>query len=82
MLYPQQTKAILYAVDRLGQATADAATSCHVYAWQVEQLWHLQYTLDYYMAMAEELVNHGVHALGIKDMAGVLKPRAASQVGP
>ena len=34
------------------------------------------------MAMAEELVNHGVHALGIKDMAGVLKPRAASQVGP
>ena len=32
------------------------------------------------MAMAEELVDHGVHAIGIKDMAGVLKPRAASQV--
>ena len=32
------------------------------------------------MAMADELVAHGVHAIGIKDMAGVLKPHAASQV--
>lgn len=25
-----------------------------------------KYTLDYYMAMAEKLVDHGIHALGIK----------------
>lgn len=37
----------------------------------------MQYTLDYYLELAEELVNHGVHALAIKDMAGLLKPRAA-----
>ena len=37
-----------------------------------------QYTLDYYMEMAEKLVEHGIHTLGIKDMAGLLKPRAAS----
>ena len=40
----------------------------------------MQYTLDYYMEMAEKLVEHGIHTLGIKDMAGLLKPRAASQL--
>lgn len=40
----------------------------------------LQYTLDYYMEMAEGLVEHGIHSLAIKDMAGLLKPRAASQL--
>ena len=38
----------------------------------------MQYSLDYYLAMAEKLVDHGIHALGIKDMAGLLKPRAAA----
>lgn len=37
-----------------------------------------KYTLDYYLDLAEQLVAHGTHALGIKDMAGLLKPRAAS----
>jgi pyruvate carboxylase len=40
----------------------------------------MQYTLEYYMEMAEKLVEHGIHTLGIKDMAGLLKPRAASQL--
>lgn len=39
-----------------------------------------QYTLDYYMDLAEQLVDHGIHSLGIKDMAGLLKPRAATQL--
>jgi pyruvate carboxylase len=37
-----------------------------------------KYNLDYYMALAEALVEHGVHALAVKDMAGLLKPRAAT----
>ena len=40
----------------------------------------LQYTLEYYMGLAEELVDHGIHTLAIKDMAGLLKPRAATQL--
>jgi hypothetical protein len=40
----------------------------------------LQYTLDYYLDLAEDLVEHGVHSLGIKDMAGLLKPRAATML--
>ena len=30
------------------------------------------------MDLAEKLVDHGVHALAVKDMAGLLKPRAAT----
>eukprot|EP00884_Botryococcus_braunii_P003586 jgi/Botrbrau1/13228/Bobra.0199s0001.1 len=37
-----------------------------------------KYTLDYYLDLAEQLVEHGVHALAIKDMAGLLKPKAAT----
>ena len=35
------------------------------------------YTLDYYLRLAEELVEAGVHVLCIKDMAGLLKAPAA-----
>ncbi len=37
-----------------------------------------QYSLEYYLTLAQQLVDHGVHALGIKDMAGLMKPRAAT----
>ncbi|MCK9923226.1 pyruvate carboxylase [Frankia sp. AgPm24] len=36
------------------------------------------YTLDYYLRLAEQLVDAGVHVLAIKDMAGLLRPTAAS----
>ncbi|CDS06225.1 Putative Pyruvate carboxylase [Lichtheimia ramosa] len=36
-----------------------------------------KYTLDYYLKLTQELVNEGIHILGIKDMAGLLKPEAA-----
>ncbi|KAF1355488.1 carbamoyl-phosphate synthase L chain, ATP binding domain-containing protein [Delphinella strobiligena] len=37
-----------------------------------------KYNLDYYMGVVDQIVNMGAHILGIKDMAGVLKPRAAT----
>lgn len=40
----------------------------------------MQYSLEYYLDLAEQLVSHGVHALAIKDMAGLLKPRAATKL--
>ncbi|OAV97047.1 pyruvate carboxylase [Puccinia triticina 1-1 BBBD Race 1] len=36
-----------------------------------------KYTLEYYLKFASELVAEGIHVLGIKDMAGLLTPRAA-----
>lgn len=37
-----------------------------------------KYNLSYYMDLIEKLVALKIHVLGIKDMAGVLKPRAAT----
>jgi pyruvate carboxylase len=36
------------------------------------------YTLDYYLRLAEQIVESGAHVLAIKDMAGLLRPAAAS----
>jgi pyruvate carboxylase len=35
------------------------------------------YTLDYYLGLAERIVDAGAHVLAIKDMAGLLRPPAA-----
>ncbi|KAJ3493862.1 hypothetical protein NLG97_g4464 [Lecanicillium saksenae] len=37
-----------------------------------------KYNLEYYLDLVEKLVNLDIHILGIKDMAGVLKPHAAT----
>lgn len=39
-----------------------------------------KYDLKYYLNLADELVKAGTHVLGIKDMAGLLKPQAAELV--
>ncbi|KAF1360130.1 pyruvate carboxylase [Lizonia empirigonia] len=36
-----------------------------------------KYNLEYYLDVVDKIVKMGAHVLGIKDMAGVLKPRAA-----
>ncbi|KAG6868792.1 hypothetical protein C0993_010422 [Termitomyces sp. T159_Od127] len=36
-----------------------------------------KYTLQYYLDFVRELVAEGIHVLGVKDMAGLLKPEAA-----
>ena len=38
------------------------------------------YTLDYYLALAEQMVDAGAHILAIKDMAGLLRPAAAAKL--
>eukprot|EP00005_Dracoamoeba_jomungandri_P002189 CAMPEP_0174254838 /NCGR_PEP_ID=MMETSP0439-20130205/4165_1 /TAXON_ID=0 /ORGANISM="Stereomyxa ramosa, Strain Chinc5" /LENGTH=1441 /DNA_ID=CAMNT_0015336693 /DNA_START=72 /DNA_END=4397 /DNA_ORIENTATION=- len=47
------------------------------YTGDVSSPHETKYTLDYYMNMAKELVAAGIHVLSIKDMAGLLKPKAA-----
>ncbi|MGM7701029.1 pyruvate carboxylase [Pseudalkalibacillus sp. Hm43] len=39
-----------------------------------------KYDLNYYVSMAKELEQAGAHILGIKDMAGLLKPQAAYEL--
>ena len=38
------------------------------------------YTLDYYLRLAEQIVEAGAHVLAIKDMAGLLRPPAAAKL--
>lgn len=37
-----------------------------------------KYNLQYYLELVDKIVAAGIHVLGIKDMAGVMKPRAAT----
>eukprot|EP00128_Syssomonas_multiformis_P015042 Colp12_sorted_trinity150504_noHs@24512 len=39
-----------------------------------------KYTLQYYLDFAQQLVDYGTHIIAIKDMAGLLKPRAATML--
>ena len=38
------------------------------------------YTLDYYLRLAEQIVDAGAHVIGVKDMAGLLRPAAAAKL--
>ncbi len=39
-----------------------------------------KYTLEYYLDLTNQLVKEGIHVLAIKDMAGLLKPEAATML--
>lgn len=39
-----------------------------------------KYTLKYYVQLAKDIENAGAHVLGLKDMAGLLKPQAAFEL--
>jgi pyruvate carboxylase len=38
------------------------------------------YTLDYYLELAQQIVDAGAHIIAIKDMAGLLRPAAAAKL--
>ena len=50
------------------------ATIC--YSGDVSDPKKTKYTLDYYVDLTTKLVEHGIDVLAVKDMAGLLKPRA------
>lgn len=47
------------------------------YTGDISDLSRTKYNLNYYKELAKELENSGAHILGIKDMAGLLKPESA-----
>ncbi|VDB88581.1 unnamed protein product [Peniophora sp. CBMAI 1063] len=47
------------------------------YSGDVASKKETKYTLQYYLDFIGQLVGEGIHVLGIKDMAGLLKPEAA-----
>ena len=63
------------AVRETGASIAEVAMS---YTGDLADPGENLYTLDYYLKLAEQIVDAGAHVLAIKDMAGLLRPHAAS----
>jgi pyruvate carboxylase len=62
------------AVRETGSAIAEVAIS---YTGDLSDPCENLYTLDYYLKLAEQIVDAGAHILAIKDMAGLLRAPAA-----
>jgi pyruvate carboxylase len=69
-----QMRPAIDAVLQTGTAVAEVAVC---YTGDVLDPAEDLYTLDYYLKLAERIVEAGAHVLAIKDMAGLLRPGAA-----
>ncbi|KUI28165.1 pyruvate carboxylase [Mycobacterium sp. IS-1496] len=65
------------AVRGTGTAIAEVAMS---YTGDLSDPAENLYTLDYYLKLADQIVEAGAHVLAIKDMAGLLRPQAAAKL--
>jgi pyruvate carboxylase len=64
------------AIEEVAKA-GKIAEACLCYTGDLSDPSRTKYTLDYYVALGKALAERGAHILAIKDMAGLLKPRAA-----
>ena len=69
-----QMRPAIEAVRRTGTSVAEVALC---YTGNLTDPGEPLYTLDYYLKLAERVVDAGAHVLAIKDMAGLLRPPAA-----
>jgi pyruvate carboxylase len=69
-----QMRPAIDAVRATGTAVAEVALC---YTGDLSDPAESLYTLDYYLHLAEQIVDAGAHILAIKDMAGLLRPPAA-----
>jgi pyruvate carboxylase len=70
----EQMRPAIEAVRRTGTAVAEGALC---YTADLTDPGEKLYTLDYYLRLAEQIVDAGAHLLAIKDMAGLLRAPAA-----
>jgi pyruvate carboxylase len=66
---------VIDAVRETGSAVAEVALC---YTGDLSDPGERLYTLDYYLRLAEQIVDAGAHVLAIKDMAGLLRAPAAT----
>jgi pyruvate carboxylase len=72
-----QMRPAIQAVRETGGAIAEVAVC---YTGDLANPDEPLYTLDYYLRLAEQIVQAGAHVLSIKDMAGLLRPPAAQKL--
>ena len=73
----EQMRPAIEAVRETGTAVAEVAMS---YTGDLANPAEDLYTLDYYLRLAEQIVDAGAHILAIKDMAGLLRAPAAAKL--
>ncbi|OLN21164.1 pyruvate carboxylase [Domibacillus antri] len=69
-------KGMEVAIDSVRQS-GKIAEAAICYTGDIDDPSRAKYNVEYYKQMAKELEAQGAHILGIKDMAGLLKPQAA-----
>lgn len=69
-------KGMEVAIDAV-RSSGKIAEAAMCYTGDILDPTKVKYNLDYYKNLAKELEAQGAHILGIKDMAGLLKPEAA-----
>ncbi|MCC7417167.1 MAG: pyruvate carboxylase [Acidobacteria bacterium] len=72
------TRNMKVAMDAVRKETASICEAAICYTGDILDPARTKYSLKYYVKMAGELEKMGAHVLGIKDMAGLCKPYAAS----
>lgn len=73
----EQMRPAIEAVRSTGTALAEVALC---YTGDLSDPGEQLYTLDYYLRLAEQIVEAGAHVLAIKDMAGLLRAPAARRL--
>jgi pyruvate carboxylase len=68
------------AIDAVRSTGTSVAEVCLCYTADLSDPGEKLYTLDYYLRLAEQIVEAGAHVLAIKDMAGLLRPPAARRL--
>lgn len=68
------------AIDAVLETNTTIAEVAMAYSGDLTNPSEKLYTLDYYLKLAEEIVKSGAHVLAIKDMAGLMKPAAATKL--
>ncbi|WP_432558531.1 pyruvate carboxylase [Granulicoccus sp. GXG6511] len=73
----EQMRPAIEAVRETNRSVAEVAL---VYTSDLNDPGEKIYTLDYYLRLAEKIVDAGAHVLAVKDMAGLLRPYAAKRL--
>ncbi len=66
-------------IDAVGEA-GGVIEAAICYTGDVSDASRTKYSLQYYVDLAGQLTKLGIHVLAVKDMAGLLKPRAATML--
>ena len=73
-------KAMAPSINYVRKKTGGIAEAAISYTGDILDTTQTKYDLKYYMRLAKDLENAGAHMIAIKDMAGLLKPYAASEL--